>query len=444
MSDDDDMCDNDDFDLDYENTDEEPDADLENQYYNSKALKEDDPLAAIESFKKVLELEEKSGEKGDWGFKALKQMMKIYFKMENHEEMLKCYNKLLKYIKSAVTRNVSEKSINSILDYISTSKKMNLLQNFYETTLDALKETKNERLWFKTNLKLGKLYEEQQDHAKLQKILKELHKSCQTSEGIDDQRKGTQLLEVYALEIQMHTSQKNTKKLKQLYELSLHIKAAIPHPLIMGVIRECGGKMHLREQEYEKAHTDFFEAFKSYDESGSPRRTTCLKYLVLANMLMRSTINPFDSQEAKPYKTDPEIQAMTNLVGAYQNNDIKEFESILRINRQAIMDDQFIREHIEILLRTIRTKVLVKLIKPYTKIRIDFIAQELNIQPEDVESLLISCILDQTITGKIDQVNKVLQLDQQQNIQGLHRYAAISKVSTQLQSVQHAIIQRFN
>jgi hypothetical protein len=47
---------------------------------------------------------------------------------------------------------------------------------------------------------------------------------------------------------------------------------------------ECGGKMHLREGEFEKAHTDFFEAFKNYDESGSPRRTTCLKYLVLANM----------------------------------------------------------------------------------------------------------------------------------------------------------------
>ena len=77
---------------------------------------------------------------------------------------------------------------------------------------------------------------------------------------------------------------------------------------------ECGGKMHLREQEFEKAHTDFFEAFKNYDESGSPRRTTCLKYLVLANMLMKSAINPFDSQEAKPYKNDPEILAITNLV----------------------------------------------------------------------------------------------------------------------------------
>ncbi len=206
------------------------------------------------------------------------------------------------------------------------------------------------------------------------------------------------------------------------------------------MIRECGGKMHLREQEYEKAHTDFFEAFKNYDEPGSPRRITCLKYLVLANMLMRSTINPFDSQEAKPYKDNPDIQAMTNLIGAYQNNDIQEFELILKKNRQSIMDDQFIREHIEILLRAIRTKVLVKLIKPYTKIRIQFLAQELNVDIDDIENLLISCILDQTIQGKIDQVNHVLELDQQENIQGLHRYQAITKLTTQLQT----ILQRFN
>lgn len=68
--------------------------------------------------------------------------------------------------------------------------------------------------------------------------------------------------------------------------------------------------MHLRNGDFEKAHTDFFEAFKNYDErfknencnycyicvfSGSARRISCLKYLVLANMLMKSDINPFDS-----------------------------------------------------------------------------------------------------------------------------------------------------
>ena len=36
----------------------------------------------------------------------------------------------------------------------------------------------------------------------------------QTEEGEDDLKKGTQLLEIYALEIQMYTAQKNNKKLK--------------------------------------------------------------------------------------------------------------------------------------------------------------------------------------------------------------------------------------
>ena len=67
---------------------------------------------------------------------------------------------------------------------------------------------------------------------------------------MDDVKKGTQLLEVYALEIQMYTEQKNSKKLKALYEQSLHIKSAIPHPLIMGVIRgeeEKGGEEERRK-----------------------------------------------------------------------------------------------------------------------------------------------------------------------------------------------------
>jgi len=67
------MCNEDeDYDLEYsEDSNSEPDVDLENQYYNSKALKDENPKAALESFQRVLELEK--GDKGEWGFKALKQ-----------------------------------------------------------------------------------------------------------------------------------------------------------------------------------------------------------------------------------------------------------------------------------------------------------------------------------------------------------------------------------
>ena len=55
-------------------------------------------------------------------------------------------------------------------------------------------------------------------------------------------------------------------------------------------LTECGGKMHLREGEYERAHTDFFEAFKNYDESGSPRWVVIPLYFHYTNMLMQYTM----------------------------------------------------------------------------------------------------------------------------------------------------------
>ncbi len=142
-------------------------------------------------------------------------MIKINFKVRNYQEMMSRYKQLLTYIKSAVTRNHSEKSINSILDYISAASprggdggggQMELLQDFYETTLEALRDAKNERLWFKTMTKLGKLYFDRGDYSRLSRVLKQLHASCQTDDGEDDLKKGTQLLEIYALEIQVMKS----------------------------------------------------------------------------------------------------------------------------------------------------------------------------------------------------------------------------------------------
>ena len=97
---------------------------------------------------------------------------------------------------------------------------------------------------------------------------------------------------------------------------------------------------------------------------------------------------------------------MTRLREAYQYNNIDEFQRILRDRqlRTTIMNDQFIKENIDSLLKLIRTQVLVKLIKPYTRVKLASLASELNIEYDEVESLLITCILDGQILGKIDQV----------------------------------------
>uniref|UniRef100_A0A2N9G444 COP9 signalosome complex subunit 2 n=1 Tax=Fagus sylvatica TaxID=28930 RepID=A0A2N9G444_FAGSY len=352
---------------------EEEDVDIENQYYNAKGIEvgpvgvgvglkgqgkeegpagfgvglkgqglvETDPEGALAGFAEVVHMEAEKAEcpavylhfrvtevtarcaYKPWGFKALKQTVKLYYRLGKYAEMMQAYREMLSYIKSAVTRNYSEKCINNIMDFISGSASQNfgLLQEFYQTTLKALEEAKNERLWFKTNLKLCKIWFDIGEYGRLSKILKELHKSCRKEDGTDDHKKGTQLLEVYAIEIQI--------------------------------------------------------------------------YLVLANMLMESEVNPFDGQETKPYKNDPEILAMTNLIAAYQRNEILEFEKILK---------------------------------------------ELNVPEQDVEQLLVSLILDNRIHGHIDQVNRLLE--RWDRSKGTKKYAAVEKWNTQLKSLYQTINNR--
>jgi len=326
------------------------------------------------------------------------------------------------------------------LDYVSNSDQIELLQDFYETTLDSLKDDNNERLWFKTNVKLGQLMYTRGEFGRLAKIIKELKKTCTNDDGSPDLKKGTQLLEIYALEVQMYNANKNNKKLKEIYNQSLHIKTGIAHPRIMGILRECGGKMHMNEHEWEKAYIDFFEAFKNYDEAGSPRRIQCLKYMVMACMLSSSGINPFDSPDVKAHKSNPQIVAMTNLVNAYIGNNIKDFEKILKENQSTIMDDEFIRAFIEELLRNIRTRVLLELVSPYTRIQVPFISKELNIPSAEVESLLVSLILDSKILGHIDQVNQLLLM--RPNGNASNRYHTIERWTNQLGKLHGTVLER--
>jgi COP9 signalosome complex subunit 2 len=400
-----------DYDFDYEDDmdqDDDGNVDLENLYYNAKAYKEDDPAKARSEFLSVVDKEDPPGE---WGFKALKQLVKMNFGAHDFTHTLEHYKRLLTYTKSAVTRNYGEKSLNSILDYVSASPDTEFMERFYRITLDALSDQKNDRLWMKTNLKLAKLWLDRHEYTRLGKILRQLHEACQNTDGTNDLSKGTHLLEVYALEIQMHTQTRNNKKLKELYQKSLTVKSAIPHPRIMGVIRECGGKMHMNEQDWDKAKTDFSESFRNYDEAGSPQRIQVLKYLVLASMLSETEINPFDSQETKPYANDPQIVAMTNLVEAYQKKDVMAFERILHDNRASILGDAFIKNYIDDVLKSIRTQFLVDIIKPYTRVQLSFLARHLNIAMAEVEELIAQLILEERIKGRMDQVKHILELD---------------------------------
>ncbi|KFX89733.1 hypothetical protein O988_08530 [Pseudogymnoascus sp. VKM F-3808] len=422
------------YDFEYEDDGEEEDGDvdIENKYYNAKQMKSEYPAEAIEEFLEVPKLEQ---EKGEWGFKGLKQAIKLEFKTGKYVEAVEHYKELLTYVKSAVTRNYSEKSINNMLDYIEKGsddpQARKCMEDFYSQTLESFQSTNNERLWLKTNIKLAKLFLDRKDYTSLMKKVRELHKTCEREDGTDDPNKGTYSLEVYAMEIQMYADTKNNKQLKRLYERALKVRSAVPHPKIMGIIRECGGKMHMSEENWKDAQSDFFESFRNYDEAGSLQRIQVLKYLVLTTMLMKSDINPFESQETKPYKGDARIAAMTDLVDAYQRDDIQKYESVLH-NNTDLLADPFIAENIDEVTRNMRTKAVLKLIAPYTRFRLSFISKQLKISIPEVQDILGFLIVDKKVRGRINQHEGTMEMDDTDDEE---RLQAMQKWSTAVTSL---------
>lgn len=326
-----------------------------------------------------------------------------------------------------------------MLDYIEKGSDpegaARCMERFYSLTLQCFQTTNNERLWLKTNIKLAKLLLDRRDYQAVNKKVKELHSACRRDDGTEDSSKGTYLLEIYALEIQMYAETKNNKQLKALYQRALRVRSAVPHPKIMGIIRECGGKMHMSEENWKDAQSDFFESFRNYDEAGSLQRIQVLKYLLLTTMLMKSDINPFDSQETKPYKNDPRIAAMTELVDAYQRDDIHKYEGVLASNKD-LLADPFIAENIDEVTRNMRTKAVLKLITPYTRMRLSWVARQLRISEAEVQDIMGFLIVDGRIAGKIDQKRGVLEIDSPRDAE---RVTAIHDLSVALGALYNTV-----
>lgn len=192
----------------------------------------------------------------------------------------------------------------------------------------------------------------------------------------------------------------------------------------------------MESENWKSAQSDFFESFRNYDEAGSLQRIQVLKYLVLTTMLMGSDINPFDSQETKPYKNDPRIAAMTELVDAYQRDDIHQYETIL-IKNKDLLADPFIAENIDEVTRNMRTKAVVKLVKPYTRFRLDFIAKRLDISVPEVQDIVGFLIMDKKLRGKINQDAGTVEIESGADLDRMH---AVADWTTAIRSLASLVL----
>jgi COP9 signalosome complex subunit 2 len=418
---------------------------LENAYYEADDDRlERKPAAALEKFQKVLDLGAKhidklADERESIGFvfKAARAIISLHYAAGNLDKMTKAYQTLLSYVPK-VTRNEALDAVMNVLHEVSDNKDKAFVTQVYSDTISTLKSLPDqERLLFRVNMKYCERCFAMQEYKEAHEKLEELLRSCRHPDGRDELSKGAELLEIYALESRISSATKDSVKLQALYEKTKNLNAAVKDPRSLSVIRECWGEMFAEQGDWSRAFQEFFSAFSAYQEIGNAiKAKQCLKYVVVANMLSGGSSNPFDSREAKAFQNDKEIEAIGLLRSAYEKCEVSKFNSLLQ---QIISSDAFIAKHIGSMVRDFQARAILQLIKAYRRVRLDYLAEVLQVEVSKVENLLVPLILDGLIVGKIDQVRGLL--DTTQSVGGGQKYLALERWSNALTQLRHSLPQ---
>lgn len=383
---------------------------IENKYAVAKSSMDADPHEAVTLF---LEVVAEDQEKGRWTFKALKMLARTCQRARRYQDMITYYQRALDFQYSGKTRSDTEKAVNKFLERCATVP-ADFMEAVYAQTAATLERDLRtfEKLWFNVCLKYVELLLQQKQFDRALQQLVPLRTWCSAGEQAE-QRKATQRIQLYAVEIQVFSERQDNSKLRELYSLaSQAMEHSIAPPKVGGTIKECGGKMFMRQGLWTEATSAFGQAFRYFDDAGDARRLANLKYLVLSSMLSSAAIDPFASNETKSFQSDPEIRCMTELIRACQNNDIHTFERLLKDtqNSQSLLRDPLIARYLQPLILQVRKQVLVQMAGSYRTIKLSRIAEELSVDEREAEALAIALILDDKIVGKVDQSSGVLKL----------------------------------
>jgi len=431
----------------------------ENLYYQAKNVEEETPDEAMNLLRKVIELDQQ--DRSEYGFKALKRLVKMMLKEKitgTSSDIIKDFKSMLNYA-DVVSVNVMEKGINAVIDLTASIKKtdpvqasmnVELIEELCTLGAECFMRNKNERAWFRLNLRLAQLLFEAGQTELLPNKLQRLIEWCELAPGVNNPKRESFLLDVIALKMKLLVSYSNSSAmadslndfmtgpngLRRLISRARGMQSTVPHPRTLGTIHECDGRVMLFEHDWPNAKKEFFHAFKNYDESGSDRRVLCLRYIVLAALLENTIVSPFETPETKSLVTNKDIIPVVALWNAFERMDVDDFE---KATKDAYANDDFANSFLPVVKRSFQLQKISTIVNAYSKVKIQFIANELKIDPAECESLISEFILDGQLNGSIDQVHGILIMNEEGASDPSLKYNALTQWSRHVEEVTTAI-----
>ena len=178
-------------------------------------------------------------------------------------------------------------------------------------------------------------------------------------------------------------------------------------PKLQANIDMHAGILAAYEKDFNLAFSYFFEAFDVYNIPNKKRKNKGLRafqFMILSKILgdhLDEVNNVVLSKQGKDYY-GKEVEALRSIEAAIREKSIKLLKENIEKNKE-YFTDPIIRYHIDNLHNDLMEKNLIKIIKPYSVVEIDFVAKCIGLSYQDVLNKLRQMILDKKINGILDQ-----------------------------------------
>lgn len=234
------------------------------------------------------------------------------------------------------------------------------------------------------------------------KLLKELKK-------IDDK---DLLVEVLLLESKTYHALSNLSKSRaSLTSARTTANSIYCPPKLQSALDLQSGILHAAdEQDFKTAYSYFYEAFEAYDSIESNKALTALKYMLLSKIMLNT---PEDVQHIVSGKlalkySGSDIDAMKSVAKASHKRSLADFQEALKQYKKELEDDPIVHAHLDTLYDNLLEQNLCRIIEPYSRVEVNFVAEQIKLPPLHVEKKLSQMILDKKIPGILDQGEGIL------------------------------------
>ena len=364
----------------------------------------------IQAYKDIIDLEISNSNEKKWAFKSYEKLSIIYLKKGNlpeFEDSIK--NMAANY--SKVEDRDKQDTVREICSEIKLIPEKENKSKYYQIMIKYLKEEGIQREYFYVGVEQCKLYSVKKQFDELKKFLPSLRKDVDKYQ--DKEMVKNIKLELIIMQMQIYKHEGNNIEIKPLYlEADKLMKDQVfEDKFLVAIINEEGGKIAMRQKDFNKALEKFKFAFHYYRDMGNEdEAVTVLKYAFIVSLLVPDSGATVTKEETKIYSKHKTLMNLVNLFDAFHELDIKKISNIWKKDVIPNEKDKFILENKDDIFYNIRINYIVRKLKAFKNCKIEMFEKELEIKSDEVLGMIMNIAKTQLARVKINFVKKQIDV----------------------------------